>query len=143
MPVRPAIIPCLAYADAPAAIDFLCAAFGFSRHAVHGDGDMVHHAELMLEGNVIMLSSASPHSADTYKIVPIGETGGRSPMCICVVLDDPDAHHAVAAAAGAAIMTPPHDNDYGGRSYEAQDSEGVVWSFGSYDPLAAAPHAPG
>jgi len=58
-------------------------------------------------------------------------------MGVCVVLDDPDAHHARAVAGGATIITPPHDNDYGGRSYEARDSEGIVWSFGSYDPFAA------
>ncbi len=37
MPVHPAIIPCLRYKDAPAAIEFLCSAFGFTRHAVHAD----------------------------------------------------------------------------------------------------------
>lgn len=138
MPVRPAIIPCLVYADAPAAIDFLCAAFGFSRHGVHGDGGAVHHAELMLEGNVIMLSSASPQNRERFAMAPIGETGGIAPMCICVVLDDPDAHHARAVVSGATIITPPHDNDYGGRGYEAKDCEGIVWSFGSYDPSARA-----
>ena len=28
------IIPCLRYRDAPAAIDWLCQAFGFEKHAV-------------------------------------------------------------------------------------------------------------
>ena len=31
------LIPCLRYADAPAAIGFLCNAFGFTRHAVYAD----------------------------------------------------------------------------------------------------------
>jgi uncharacterized glyoxalase superfamily protein PhnB len=137
MPVRPAIIPCLVYADAPKAIDFLCDAFGFTRHAVHADGDTVHHAQLMLEGNIIMLSTAGRHSHDRFKMVSIGEIDGKSALCICVVLDDPDAHHAVAKAAGADIVDPPHDNPFGGRSYEARDSEGVVWSFGSYDPFVS------
>ncbi len=138
MPVRPAITPCLVYADASAAIDFLCAAFGFSRHAVHEDADTgtIHHAELVLDGNIIMLSSASPHSRGRFSMAPIGESGGVAPMCICVVLNDPDTHHARAAAAGATIIAPPHDNAYGGRSYEAKDCEGIVWSFGSYDPFA-------
>jgi len=139
MPVRPAIIPCLVYADAPKAIDFLCDAFGFTRHAVHAEGDIVHHAQLMLGGNIIMLSTAGRHSHDRFGMVAIGEIDGKSPLCICVVLDDPDAHHVMAKAAGADIIDPPHDNDYGGRSYEARDSEGVVWSFGSYDPFAPPP----
>jgi len=138
MPVHPAIIPCLVYADAPRAIDFLCDAFGFTRHAVYAEGDVVHHAQLMLEGNLVMLSSSRPESHDKYGITPIGALDGRSPLSIYIVLDDPDAHHARAAAAGARIVAAPHDNDYGGRGYEARDAEGIVWSFGSYDPLADA-----
>ncbi len=43
-----------------------------------------------------------------------------------------------AVAAGAEILTPPHDNEgYPGRGYDARDPEGHVWSFGSYDPYAA------
>jgi uncharacterized glyoxalase superfamily protein PhnB len=53
------------------------------------------------------------------------------------VLDDPDAHFAIAQAAGARIIRAPHDNDYGGRSYEVRDPEGIVWSIGNYDPWAA------
>ena len=136
MPVRPAIIPSLVYADAPLAIAFLCDAFGFTRHLVHAEGDTVLHAQLLLESNMVMLSSARPDSRERFDLVPIGETGGRSALCICVVLDDPDSHHAEAKAAGAAIITPPHDNAYGGRGYEARDYEGIVWSFGNYDPFA-------
>ncbi len=58
---RPALIPCLRYKDAPAAIDLLCTAFGFERHAVYFDDaapDIVHHAQLVLDGNMIMLGSA-------------------------------------------------------------------------------------
>ena len=138
MSVRPAIMPCMLYQDAPAAIDFLCDAFGFTRHAVHAEGAMVHNAQLMLEGNMVMLSSATREGRDAFSMVPIGALEGQSAICICVVLDDPDAHHVRAARAGAQIIKPPHDNDYGGRSYEARDSEGIVWSFGSYDPFADA-----
>jgi uncharacterized glyoxalase superfamily protein PhnB len=138
LPVRPAIMPCLVYEDAVGAIDFICKAFGFERLAVHADGATVHHAQLKLDGNLIMLSSVSPGGRNEFGMVPIGVLDGRSPMCICVVLDDPDGHYEIARAAGAQIIRDPHDNDYGGRSYEARDLEGVVWSFGSYDPWADA-----
>ncbi len=138
MPVRPAIMPCLLYDDAPAAIDFICRAFGFERLAVHADGDTVHNAQLHYQGNVVMLSSATREGRDEFGMTPIGNLDGQSPMCICVVLGDPDAHFAVAQHAGARVIRPPHDNDYGGRSYEVRDPEGVVWSFGSYDPWADA-----
>ena len=138
MPVRPSITPCLVYDDAPAAIDFLCQAFGFKRHLVvpgGNDRDIVH-AQLSLGGNLIMLSSASPGARERFGMVTPAATAGLVTACICVALDDPDAHYARAAAAGAPIVAPPHDNEYGGRGYEARDCEGNVWSFGSYDPYA-------
>ncbi len=138
MAVRPAIIPCLVYRDAHGAIDFLCAAFGFSRHAIYENEDRsrVEHAQLTLEGNMIMLGSASREGPDRLGMVPPDETGGKVTSCLYVVVGDPDAHHARAAAAGARVITPPHDPAHGGRSYEVRDLEGNVWSFGSYDPFA-------
>ena len=68
-------------------------------------------------------------------MVTPAETGGRVTAAIYVVLDDPDAHHARAVEAGAQIIRPPTDQDYGGRTYEARDLEGNVWSFGTYDPF--------
>ena len=39
------VIPALQYRDAPAAIDFLCRAFGFERNAVYeGEGGIIAHA---------------------------------------------------------------------------------------------------
>jgi uncharacterized glyoxalase superfamily protein PhnB len=49
---------------------------------------------------------------------------------------DVDRHHAQAATSGAEIVTPPIDQDYGGRFYACRDLEGNVWSFGTYDPVA-------
>lgn len=136
MSVRPAVYPCLVYADAPAAIDFICAAFGFRRLAVHADGALVHNAQLIFNDQLVMLSSAQREGRDRFGMVPIAELDGRSAICICVTVDDPDAHFVVAEKAGATIIGAPHENDYGGRSYECRDPEGVVWSFGNYDPWA-------
>ncbi len=140
MPVHHALIPCLRYADAPAAIDFLCRAFGFERQAVHVDPDdptIVHHAQLLLDGNMVMLGSVRPGGAgERYRWKTPAEAGGIT-MCVCAVIDDPDAHAARAEAAGAELLTRPHDNEgYPGRGYDARDPEGNVWNFGSYDPWA-------
>jgi uncharacterized glyoxalase superfamily protein PhnB len=46
---RWAIIPCLRYADAVRALDFLYDAFGFERHAAHPDENnpsIIHHVQL-------------------------------------------------------------------------------------------------
>ncbi len=140
MPVRPALIPCLRYDDAPAAILFLCDAFGFVPHAIYADDEdqqVIHHAQLLLDGNMIMLGSAGEGEAEErYGWKTPKEAGGIT-MCVCAVVDDPDAHHARAVAAGAEILTEPHDNEgYPGRSYDARDPEGNVWNFGSFDPFA-------
>ena len=142
MPVRHALIPCLRYADAPAAIAFLCAAFGFERQAVYTDPDdphVVHHAQLLLDGNMIMLGSARAGETEALYGWKTPAEAGAITMCVYAVIDDPDAHHARAAAAGATIVRAPSDNQgYPGRGYDARDIEGNVWSFGSYDPFAAA-----
>ena len=138
---RHALIPCLRYKDAPAAIEFLCAAFGFERHAVYveeADPKIVCHAQLVLDGNMIMLGSDRPgDTKDLFKWKTPEEAGGIT-MCVCAVIDDPDTHAARARAAGARIIKEPYDNQgYPGRAYDVWDNEGNVWNFGSYDPFAA------
>jgi uncharacterized glyoxalase superfamily protein PhnB len=53
---------------------------------------------------------------------------------VYVVVDDPDAHHDRAVAAGAEVVRPLADLDYGSRDYAARDPEGNLWSFGTYRP---------
>jgi uncharacterized glyoxalase superfamily protein PhnB len=139
-PSRPAIIPCLRYEDAPSAILFLCDAFGFLPHAIYADEEdqqIIHHAQLLLDGNMIMLSTARDDEAqETYRWLTPEEAGGITQSLHVVVLD-PDAHHERAVAAGAEILAAPHDNEgYPGRGYSARDPEGNVWSFSDYDPWA-------
>jgi uncharacterized glyoxalase superfamily protein PhnB len=120
------IIPSFRYADARGAITFLTDAFGFEEHAVHGGDDgVVQHAELKLGESYIMLGQARDDDGDR---VPGG------PASVYVVVDDPDAHHARAAAAGAEIVQAPKDQDYGSREYAARDPAGNVWWFGTYAP---------
>ncbi len=142
MPVHHALIPAMRYEDAPGAIDFLCTAFGFERQAVYADEadpTLIHHAQLTLNGNMIMLGSARPNETNAvYGWTTPAEAGGVT-MSVYVVIDDPDAHHQAAAACGADVIRVPHDNEgYPGRAYEVRDSGGHVWSFGSYDPWATA-----
>jgi len=138
--VRSALIPCLRYKNAPAAIDFLCRAFGFKEHAVYrdeADPKIIVHAQLTLDGNMIMLGSDRPgETTDLYRWKTAPDAGCIT-MCVCAVIDDPDAHAARARAAGARILKGPYDNPgYPGRAYDVADPEGNVWNFGNYDPFA-------
>ena len=55
------IVPYLAYADAAAAIEFLCKAFGFEeRFRLPMPDGRIGHAELAYGGSVVMLASAYP-----------------------------------------------------------------------------------
>ena len=141
MSTRSAIIPCLQYEDAPRAIDFLCVAFGFERHAVFVDPQnarIIQHAQLVRDGQMIMLSTAQDGEfSRAAPMVSVNATGGNTQSAY-VVVEDVDAHAARARAAGAVIFMEPRDQDYGGRGYGARDPEGHAWSFGSYDPFAPA-----
>jgi uncharacterized glyoxalase superfamily protein PhnB len=131
------IIPCLRYRDAHAAIEWLCKAFGFEKHAVYADGDTVHHAQLTFGNGMIMLGSADNGSEWGRQIVQPEETGLRETQSPCVIVADADAHYAQARAAGAIIAIDIADQDYGGRGYSCRDPEGHLWWFGSYDPWKA------
>ncbi len=129
----------LRYSDAPAAIDWLCSAFGFERHmVVAGDDDgKIAHAQLTLGDCMVMLGSKRDDEFGTMQTVP-SDLGGRVSASPYIVIADVDAHHEGASAAGAQVTMPPEDQDYGGRLYVCRDPEGHVWSFGSYDPWAEA-----
>jgi uncharacterized glyoxalase superfamily protein PhnB len=126
------IYPTFRYQDANAAIDFLKNAFGFEEKSVHrGDGGRVEHAELAYDGAMIMLGSARPTGDnDPWPLAP----GAGSAY---VVVADPDSHHDRARDAGAEILMGLTDQPYGSREYTARDPEGVLWSFGTYDPSAS------
>ncbi|RJG54363.1 glyoxalase [Sphingobium terrigena] len=137
MPGSP-VIPCLRYADAPAAIDFLCDAFGFVRHAIYADDadpTIIHHAQLVLGAGMIMLGSVQDMAAESLYTWSTARDLGGITGCVYVVVPDVDAHCLHARNEGAVVVDEPRDNDgYPGRGYSALDPEGNVWSFGSYDP---------
>lgn len=129
------IIPTLRYQDAPAAIDFLVEAFGFTVHARHQEGDVVEHAQLVLGDGMVMLGSVRRGSDREFdRLVTTAKEAGAPTSTPYVVVDDVAAHAQRARAAGAEIVMEPEEQDYGGSNYTARDPEGNLWSFGSYDP---------
>ena len=134
-----AIIPGLRYVDAPAAIAWLCAAFGFERHLiVPGENGKIAHAQLTFRNSMIMLGSGHDGDYDALLIHP--KDAGAVTQAPYVIVDDVDAHCDRARAAGAEIVMEPADQDYGGRLYCCRDIERHVWNFGSYDPWAELKH---
>ncbi|MFI6297012.1 VOC family protein [Nonomuraea sp. NPDC050790] len=106
------------YEDPAAAVDFLTAAFGFTAHEISKDEQgVVRHAELLVGEDMIMLGQGKPGGPGIY-----------------VAVDDPDAHHDRAKAAGATITMELVDQHYGSREYGCADPEGNTWFFGTYRP---------
>ena len=126
------VYPSLTCDDAPAAIDWLCRAFGFSRKlVVPGAGDRGDHSELARGSCVVMVSSPKPEQG---RVSP--RTLPGSSQALSIHVDDPDAHYLTAKAAGAEIVGELKDEDYDSRDYMARDLEGHLWYFATYRPGA-------
>jgi len=128
------VIPSLRYKDAPAAIEWFCNVLGFTRHAVFANEDStIAHAELVLDGGMIMLGSARD---DEYgkRFKSPGELGNVETRSSYVVVTDADAVYAKVQAAGATIVQTIYDTHYGSRDFTVKDPEGNSWSVGTYDP---------
>jgi uncharacterized glyoxalase superfamily protein PhnB len=121
------------YEDAAAAIDFLVRAFGFEvRLKVEGEGGRIEHSELTYGEGLVSIGSLG--KADREFCASPRQVGGVNTQCLCVYVDDVDAHCARAREAGAKIAAEPTTTDYGDdywadRSYRAVDPEGHNWWF--------------
>lgn len=129
------IIPGMRYHDAPAAIEWLCTAFGFKKHLiVPGENGAIAHAQLTLGNGMIMVGSVRVDEFDQLVKVPIDV--GITTQSAYIVVSEIDVHYERAKNADAEIIMEIADQDYGGRLYSARDPEGHLWHFGSYDPWA-------
>jgi uncharacterized glyoxalase superfamily protein PhnB len=128
------IIPTIRYKDASAALEWLCNAFGFEKHLiVPGENGSIVHAQLVFGNGMIMLGSVRNDDFNQLQQPPSmsGSVVSQSPY---IVVEDVDEHYARAIAAGAEVVIPIKDEDYGGRDYSCRDPEGFLWNFGTYNP---------
>ena len=126
---QPKIFPFLRYDDAAAAIDWLCAAFGFERQFVvpGATPDVIAHAQLALGPEVIMVGSARAEARGVR-----GKAGLEPRQGIYFYIPDLDGHYKRAKSHGVTLVNDLHDTEYGSREYSALDCEGHSWSFGTY-----------
>jgi len=122
----PRVTPYLLYHDCDAAIEFLTTAFGFTEKVrMSGEDGKTSHAELELEGGIVMLGNPG----GDYKNP--NELGGRT-QTTYIYVDDVDAHYERAKSAGAHIERELEDQFYGDRTYGLHDPEGHSWSFATH-----------
>ena len=143
---NPAIIPSISYRKPGAAVEFLCKAFGFERQTVDEENGHVVTAQLRLGAYMVLLGPVQdlryrhtwlrrfrPGQRSLQML--LGED--EDPQPIYITVDDVDQHWRTALKAGATILSYPHSEGRGGRSYSCADPEGHIWTFGSFDPHAS------
>lgn len=131
------LIPSLRYHDAPAAVDWLCRVFGFSRNAVYENPDgTIAHAQLTLGHGMIMLGSAKSKGPHAHLLAHPSELHGRQTGGIYLYVEDCEVLYAAVQAAGAKVTQELHEPDYSSKAFSCLDPEGYLWSIGSYDPWA-------
>ena len=122
---RQVITPMLVYDDAPAAMEFLCRAFGFEEQFRFEMPDgTIGHAELVFCGAKIALAT----TWEAGGMASPGSLPAVHSQVVCEVLDV-DAHYERAKDEGATIAEPPGASSHGSRTYRALDLEGHRWVF--------------
>jgi PhnB protein len=117
------VCPYLLYEDASSAVEYLATTFGFVQRVTQTGGAGRMHTELVLgEDGLVMLGQAGESFKSAKRL------DAYPPVLIHFYVDDVDALHERASAAGADVsdleMAP-----LGDRRFTATDPEGQVWVF--------------
>jgi PhnB protein len=115
--------PYLCCKGGPAALDFYRKAFGAEeRMRITGKDGSIGHADIAIEGALVMLSDEWPEGG-----VFSPQTLGGSPVTVHLYVRDVDAFTARAVEAGATLLRPVADQPYGDRSASLRDPFGHRW----------------
>ena len=103
------VLPHFVYRNLPAAVTWLTQVFGFTEHYHYGDP--MSGAQVYLGRAFVMLKQAT-------------DPASHGTQMLTIFIEDVEAHHARAKAAGAKILEEPHETVYGEFQYVAEDPEG-------------------
>jgi PhnB protein len=102
-------------------VDFYIKAFGAKElRRFSNDDGTIHVSELSINGALFHLHEQTPH---TKAFAPDNATT----VMIGLFVDDVDAVMQKAIDAGATVITPAQDYDYGYRQGEFKDPHGHYW----------------
>ena len=124
----PPLTPYLTVRDAAAAIAFYVEAFGAEEieRALTPDGQKIMHAEVAVNGGLIMLSDdfvESPQQGSTPEAL------GGSPVTIHLSVENAEALWERAVAAGAEVTMPLERQFWGALYGRLRDPFGHEWSL--------------
>jgi uncharacterized glyoxalase superfamily protein PhnB len=113
------VIPVLVYPDVRAAVAWLADAFGFVEHVRIGEG---HRAQLGIgdDGAVIVAEARGEHQPPRDGVVS---------QVLKVRVQDVQAAFERACSAGARVLEPPTDRQYGERECTVEDLAGHRWQL--------------
>ena len=117
-----AVMPHLRIKGAAKALEFYRRAFGAKERFHLVMGDRIGHAELDINGSVVMLSDEFPEMGIVGPRTLKGTT-----FTLALLVDDCDAAIKKAVAAGGKLTRPATDEFYGDRSAQIEDPFGHVW----------------
>lgn len=122
------VTPYLIMKEAGRAIDFYKKVFGASeRMRMDGPNGTIGHAEIEIDGSVIMLADEFPD---------MGYRGpqslGGTAVSLMIYVQDVDSCFERAVTAGAKALRPVQDQFYGDRSGTVEDPFGHVWTISTH-----------
>ena len=124
----PRVNPYLIVDGADAAIDFYTSVLGATeRMRMDGPEGKVGHAELELDGSVIMLADEHPEVG-----AQAPATVGGTPVSLHVYVEDVDSVFDKALEAGATATSEVEDKFYGDRMGTFTDPFGHRWHIASH-----------
>jgi PhnB protein len=124
----PRVSPYLVVDGAQKAIEFYTTVLGFTeRMRMPGPDGRIGHAELELDGSVVMLADEFPEVG-----AKAPSAFGGSPVSLTVYVEDVDATFERAAEAGATVVRPLENQFYGDRSATFDDPFGHRWTINTH-----------
>ena len=124
----PRVTPYLSIEGAADAIEFYKKAFGATeRMRIGAPGGKVGHAEIEIEGGLVMLADEFP---DMEFRSP--KALGGCPVTVHIYVQDVDSFCKRAQGAGATVLRAVADQFYGDRSCQLRDPFGHTWSIATH-----------
>lgn len=124
-----AITPHITVRDVKKSVRFYEKAFAFKvKFTLPGRNGKIMHAEMEHEGCTLMIG---PESEERGMLSPM-TAGIVSPVSIYIYVNDLDAQHAAAVAAGAKTLLEPSDQFFGAKTSMVMDPDGHSWMLAQH-----------
>jgi PhnB protein len=123
MTIKTAFVPMLTIASGITDISFYARAFeAIELRVLRNDDNSIHVAELLVDGALLHLHEDKPWAGIVNPL-----TSDAVSAFIGLMVNDPHTVFEKAVTAGATIVTPMTDYDYGYQQGEIKDPFGHIW----------------